>query len=155
MKNFKILFIMIVALLQIHNGYSQDVHKGKKELVMGFLNYIKEPNWKFDTLTKRYLLFRSDESPKFSRDQRKMIISFAVSYLATEVQNTNFSELIIKPYLEADSAMQKMFIRRETREDAYVVYTKNRSFLRYFLIENNKIVSFVTLKEGRAFVLLN
>ncbi|SIO49249.1 hypothetical protein [Chitinophaga niabensis] len=154
MRNLKMV-ILIEALIIFNPCYSQDSHQKRQEVIMDFLNYIKEPSWKFDTLVKKYLLFRKDESPKFSKNDRKMIISFAVAYLSTEVQNTKFKELIIKPYLETDSSMQKMFIRRETKEAAYIVYNKDKSFLRYFLMDKDKIVSFVTLKQGRAFVLLN
>lgn len=134
--------------------YSQD-NKKHIDLVTKFLQYIKVPNWKFDTLAKKYILFRSDESPKYSKEERKLIISFAVSYLSTELQNINFNEVIIKPYLEADSSMQKMFLKPGTKERAVIAYTKDKGFLRYFLIDDDKIKSFVTFKQGKVFVLLN
>ena len=155
MKNLMISFVILIILITNNCCYSQEKHERQQEVIMNFLNYIKDPSWKFDTLTKKYLLFRNDESPNFSRDQRKVIISFAVAYLSTEVQNTNFNELIVTPYLKADSIMQKMFIRLETKENTYIVYTKDKRFLRYFLMDKDRIIAFLTVKRNRAFVLLN
>lgn len=155
MESLKIIFVISIILIANHFCYSQDKHKRQQEVIMDFLNYIKDPSWKFDTLAKKYLLFRNDESPNFSRNERKVVISFAVAYLSTELQNTEFNKLIVTPYLKADSEMQKMFIRLETKRDAYIVYTRDKSFLRYFLMDKDRIISFVTLKQRRAFVLLN
>lgn len=155
MKSIKLILIMSASLFISLSAFSQNKDIKKLDLVKKYLNYIKEPNWKFDTLAKKYLLFRSDESPKYSRDQRKVIISFAVSYLSTELKNIKLNEVIIKSYLEADSSMQRMFLKPNTKDNVVIAYTKDKRFLRYFLIEEDKIKSFVTFKQGKIFVLLN
>ena len=156
MKRIVIVLMTFGAVLILDsNCYSQDNYKSQQDLVLNFLNYVKEPNWKFDTLADKYVLFRKDESPKYTRDERKLIVSFAVSYLSTELKNVELRDIIITPYLEADSSMQRMFIKPDTKKNVIIAYTKNRQFIRYFWIVDNKIKSFVTFKQGKVFVLLN
>lgn len=153
----KIYFILIIVVLTFLNGcaYSQINETKQQQLVKNFLKSILVPNWSFDTLSSKYILFRSDESPKFSKTERKVIISFALTYLSMELQTVKFDELIIKPYLEADSSLQRMFISEETKKNAVVAYSKDKQFKRYFLIEDGKIISFVTFQQGKVFMLLN
>lgn len=155
MKILSVIFIVASILLSASRVHSQNSYNKQQELVSSFLDYIKVPGWKIDSLIGKYLLFRSDESPKYSRNERRMIISFAVSYLSTELQNIDFSKVIIIPYLKADLEMQKMFLRENSKENVIIAYTPDKQFLRYFWIEGNRIKSFVTFKQGKVFVLLN
>lgn len=153
----KIFFILIINLLGFFNCYvySQGRETKEQQLVWGFLKSIQKPSWSFDTLSSKYILFRSEESPKFSKTERRVIISLALTYLSMELQTINFNELIIKPYLEADSSLQRMFLDPETKKNSIVAYTKDKNFKRYFLVEGGKIISFVTFQQGKVFMLLN
>lgn len=153
----KIYFILIITFLTFFNCsvYAQTNETKQQQLVWGFLKSIQKPNWSFDTLSNKYILFRSDESPKFTKTERKVIISFALTYLSLELQTINFDELIIKPYLEADPSLQRMFLDQETKRNSVVAYSKDKQFKRYFLVEEGKIISFVTFQQGKVFMLLN
>lgn len=150
----KIIIILFLST-SFSNSFSQSSDKSKTEFVLDFLKYVKKPDWQFDTLAKKYVLFRSDESPKLSRRNRKIVISLAVYSISAELQKINLDELIIKPYSKADTSLQKMFLDQKTQKDAYVAYSKDMQYKRYFLFENEKIVSFITTKQGKVFLLLN
>jgi len=59
------LFYFDNDLLTILNNlaYSQTSETEHQQLVKGFLKDHSEPNWIFDSLSSKYILFRSDESP--------------------------------------------------------------------------------------------
>lgn len=149
--------VLIISILTCFNygAYSQLKETKQQQLVLGFLKSIQTPNWSFDSLSNKYILFRSDESPKFSKAERRVIISLALTYLSMELQMVDFKELIIKPYSDADSSLQRMFLDPETKKNSIVAYTRDMNFKRYFLIENGKIISFVTFQQGKVFMLLN
>ncbi|WP_343303087.1 hypothetical protein AAHN97_16150 [Chitinophaga niabensis] len=152
-----IYFILILSLSMFSNNsaYSQVNEIKNERLVRDFLKTIQTPNWNFDTLSNKYILFRSEESPRFSKTERKVIISFALTYLSMELSTVKFDEIIIRPYLEADSSLQKMFLDEETKKKSFVAYSKDKQFKRYFLLEDGKIISFVTFQQGKVFMLLN
>lgn len=151
----KKLIIFLLLLISYSNSFSQNADKKRTVFVLDFLKYIKKSDWNFDTLAKKYVLFRSEESPKLSRRNRKIVISLAVYNVSAELQKINLDELIIKPYSKADTSLQKMFLDKETQKDSYVAYTKDMQYKRYFLFEKGKIVSFLTAKQGKVFLLLN
>ena len=155
MKNIYLILLISILVFFNYGAYSQLKETKQQQLVLGFLKSIQTPNWSFDTLSNKYILFRSDESPKFSKTERKVIISLALTYLSMELQTVDFNELIIKPYLDADSSLQRMFLDPETKKNSIVAYTKDKNFKRYFLVENGKIISFVTFQQGKVFMLLN
>ncbi|MRG46960.1 hypothetical protein GFS24_17695 [Chitinophaga sp. SYP-B3965] len=155
MKTIHFILIIALPIFSINTAYSQVEENRNEKLVRGFLKSIQTPNWNFDTLSNRYILFRSDESPQFSKTERKVIISFALTYLSMELNTVKFDELIIRPYLKADSSLQKMFLDEETKRKSVIAYSKDKLFKRYFLLEDGKIISFVTFQQGKVFMLLN
>lgn len=151
----KKLLIILFLIFPYSYVFSQNTVGNRSNFILDFLKYIKRPDWNFDTLARKYVLFRSDESPKLSRRNRKIVISLAVYNVSAELQKVNLDELIIKPYSKADTSLQKMFLDKETQKDSYVAYTKDLQYKRYFLFEKGKIVSFLTTKQGKVFLLLN
>jgi hypothetical protein len=151
----KTLIIIIFLSANCYSSFSQVTDKSREGFVLDFLKYIKRPDWNFDTLTKKYVVFRNDESPKLSRRNRKIVISLAIYNVSAELQKVNLDELIVKPYSKADTSLQKMFLDKKTQKISYVAYSRDLQYKRYFLFENNKIVSFLTTKQGKVFLLLN
>lgn len=150
-------FILISIFLLFFNNIlsAQAKEENNEKLVRSFLKTIQTPNWNFDTLSNKYILFRNEESPRFSKTERRAAISLALTHLSMELNTVKFDELIIKPYLEADSSLQNMFLDEEAKKRSIVAYSKDKQFKRYFLLEAGKIVSFVTFQQGKVFMRLN
>ncbi|WP_119079476.1 hypothetical protein [Chitinophaga alhagiae] len=152
MKTFS-AFILL-TFFNMHVSFAGQPPENEQKIIRNFLTYITAPKWSIDTVVSKYVVFYSEESKVASRAKRKFYLSMAVTELAQAAKNVKINELKITPYDDADEKLQIMVLGPEYRERSFVVTDSSGKFVRYFLIKDDQIESFV-LFQNKAYLLLN
>ncbi|GEP98574.1 hypothetical protein [Chitinophaga cymbidii] len=151
MKTVK--FLIILSLISFHT-FAVTQPSRDQAIIKRFLTYIAGPRWHIDTVVSKYVVFYEEESKVASRATRKMYLSMAVADLVEQVKRVKIDELKIIPYNDVDEKLQIMTLGPDYRQRSYVVTDPSGKFVRYFLLKDDQIESFV-LFQGKAYLLLN
>lgn len=151
MKTMKYFILFSLISLQAF-AITQPSHD--QTIIKKFLTYIAGPKWHIDTVVSKYVVFYAEESKVASRATRKMYLSMAVADLVEQVKKVKIDDLRITPYNEVDEKLQIMTLGPDYRQRSYVVTDPSGKFVRYFLLKDDQIESFV-LFQGKAYLLLN
>lgn len=151
MKTLK--YLIFFSLISIQASAATPPSR-EQAIIKKFLTYIAGPKWHIDTVVSKYVVFYSEESKVASRATRKMYLSMAVADLVEQVKKVKIEELKITPYNDVDEKLQIMTLGPDYRQRSYVVTDPSGKFVRYFLLKDDQIESFV-LFQGKAYLLLN
>lgn len=151
MKTLPIVALICLFSVKAISGQNP----GKEEvLIKNFLTYVSGPKWHIDSVVDHYVLFYNEESKVASKVTRKFYLSMAVAELAEKLKAIKLSELTVTPYNDVEDKLQIMNLGEDYRQRSFVVSDPSRKFVRYFLIKDNQIESFV-LFQDKAYLLLN
>lgn len=147
--------ILVILVLGINTSLFAQTSDESKKLIRQFIEYSKG-DWNIDTAISKYILFRKEESKVATKEQRKKYIEMGIKQLSSQMKEHQIDprDLTIATYEESDPSLKILSLDMDYSTRSYVVSNKQKSFVRYFLIRNDKIEAFVLYRD-KAFLLLN
>ena len=142
------LIIVIMLMLMMNSKYTlaQERNFEKTQVIKEFLTSVFNGESVHKELINKYLsLSPIEDSSK--RKERDQMIDLGLSSLNAEMLDKNISvdKLKILRYEEVDKKDQ--VIMGQDHDNVFIVYHKGSPFM-YFLMSQEKVASFTTVKKG-------
>jgi len=152
------VFILFIALISLQKARGQAYTTNAKTLITSFLKEVYQTSDNSQKIAEDYIAL-SKENNEFSSAKRYEIVSQHIDMLRKGESISNDSKIIpdanslnrftIVSYASLSENTSPPFTLNDSqKKNVYVALFNNKAF-RYFLIENNKILSFDYIKKGQ------